>query len=148
MVVLNERVHLWSFYWIELEFGMKKVGIGLTVVLALGTLMSGGATLVGAKPVADTFVRLHIPSHLLLFLGAAKIAAGLGLLVLLWKPGWVRLREWVFAGLVFNFAGAFWWHLSGGDSLAQSMPPMMMLVFALVVYGVGRKLEGEKDVAS
>ena len=64
------------------------------------------------------FGHLGYPVHLLPFLGIAKTLGIVAILV----PGFQRLKEWAYAGLVFDVIGALYSHLSVGDSPSGWMP--------------------------
>lgn len=72
------------------------------------------------------FKHLSLPAYLLPFLGTAKLIACITLLI----PGYPRLKEWVYAGLTFDLAGAAYCSLSSGDSAAQVAP--FLIGFALI----------------
>ena len=59
----------------------------------------------------EIFGHLGYPPYLLLFVGIAKILGVLAVLI----PGTGRLKEWAYAGLIFDLAGALYSHLSVGD---------------------------------
>ncbi len=67
---------------------------------------------------------LGYPVYLLPFLGAAKTLGVIAVLV----PGFQRLKEWAFAGLVFDVTGALYSHLSVGDPVSGWMPAAIALV--------------------
>ena len=67
------------------------------------------------------FNHLGYPAYLLPFLGTAKLL-GVGALLV---PGCRRLKEWAYAGLVFDLSGALYSHVSVGD-------PPSVWVFPLV----------------
>ena len=116
-----------------------KVWKGLMVFLAVGVLVSGLSSLLGAKAVMEAYGRLKIPTHLGVFLGVAKLFASLGLVLVLWKRDFVRFRQWVFAGLIFNMAGALWWHVAAGDSLQQTGGPLFLLPLIALTWWLGEK---------
>src|SRR4051812_31482893 len=70
------------------------------------------------------FGHLGYPVYLLPFLGTAKT---LGIVVIL-VPGFQRLKEWAYAGLVFDVIGALYSHLSVGDAPGGWMPALIGLV--------------------
>jgi DoxX-like protein len=57
------------------------------------------------------FGHLGYPAYLLPFLGTAKLL-GVGAVLV---PGFRRLKEWAYAGLVFDLSGALYSHVSIGD---------------------------------
>jgi hypothetical protein len=67
------------------------------------------------------FKHLGYPTYLLPFLGVAKI---LGVVVIL-APRLKRLKEWAYAGLIFDLLGALYSHISVGD-------PPTVWIFALI----------------
>src|SRR4051794_34705904 len=67
---------------------------------------------------------LGYPAYLLPFLGAAKTLGVIAVLV----PGFQRVKEWAFAGLVFDVTGALYSHLSVGDPVSAWMPAAIALV--------------------
>jgi DoxX-like protein len=67
---------------------------------------------------------LGYPVYLLPFLGAAKTLGVVAVLV----PGFHRVKEWAFAGLVFDVTGALYSHLSVGDPVSGWMPAAIALV--------------------
>jgi uncharacterized membrane protein YphA (DoxX/SURF4 family) len=71
------------------------------------------------------FEHLGYPPYLLPFIGIAKIFAVIAILY----PGFHRLKEWAYAGLVFDLIGAFYSHTSVGD------PPSMWIwsIIALIL---------------
>jgi uncharacterized membrane protein YphA (DoxX/SURF4 family) len=69
----------------------------------------------------EIFGHLGYPPYLLLFVGIAKILGVLAVLI----PGTGRLKEWAYAGLIFDLTGALYSHLSVGD-------PMTVWVFAVI----------------
>ena len=73
---------------------------------------------------------LGYPAYLLGILGFWMIAA----VVALWLPGLDRLREWAYAGIVFQMTGAFVSHLFVGDALGQSIPVLGLLGLAVASY--------------
>jgi len=70
------------------------------------------------------FQHLGYPAYLLPFLGTAKTLGIVAILV----PGLQRLKEWAYAGLVFDVIGALYSHLSVGDSPSRWMPALIGLV--------------------
>ena len=70
------------------------------------------------------FEHLGYPAYLLPFLGTAKLL-GVGTVVL---PGLPRLKEWAYAGLFFDLAGALYSHLSLGDPPSAWIFPIIGLL--------------------
>ena len=80
-----------------------------TILIALETLAGGivdlthGRTNVFSGPhVVDVVTSLGYPAYILLILGIWKIGGAIVLLV----PGLLRLKEWAYAGIVFELSGA------------------------------------------
>jgi hypothetical protein len=69
------------------------------------------------------FEHLGYPAYLLPFLGTAKLLGAATLLL----PGLGRLKEWAYAGLIFDLAGALYSHLSVGDSSSVWLFPLVGL---------------------
>jgi len=92
------------------------------------------------------FGHLGYPSYLLPFLGTAKT---LGVVVVL-VPRFRRLKEWAFAGLVFDLIGALYSHLSVGDSPSGWMPAVIGLILVGGSYLSYRRrpIPDDKNVAS
>jgi hypothetical protein len=90
--------------------------------LAAGLMVMASIPDVMRNPQAlSLFEHLGYPAYLLPFLGTAKLL-GAGAVLM---PGFPRLKEWAYAGLVFDLAGALYSHLSIGD-------PPNVWIFAII----------------
>jgi len=71
--------------------------------------------------------RLGYPSYFLTILGALKILGALVILV----PGFKRLKEWAYAGLMFDVLGAVLSRLATGDPATMLIVPLLVGALAL-----------------
>jgi hypothetical protein len=75
--------------------------------------MTGGIfELLGVKMTVDGIMKLGYPSYIIPALGLGKVLA---ILTILW-PGLPRLKEWAYAGVFFNMAGAVVSHVAHHDA--------------------------------
>lgn len=74
-----------------------------TVLFGGFMIFSGVDNLMVTKGSIDLIAgQLKFPEYMIPFLGVAKILGGITILV----PGFPRLKEWAYAGLFFDLAGA------------------------------------------
>jgi len=93
---------------------MKKTNILYWICTGLFALMMIGSALpdlVSAQLAVDGFKQIGMPAYLLPFLGAAKILGAIAVLL----PVHPRLKEWAYAGLVFDLLGATWSIFASGQ---------------------------------
>ena len=71
-------------------------------------------------PQAVEIISTHLgyPRYLIPFLGVAKLLGVIAILV----PGFPRLKEWAYAGFVFDLIGAMYSHIAVGDPLSAWAP--------------------------
>lgn len=81
------------------------------------------------------FEHLGYPAYLILFIGVAKILAVIAILF----PWFPRLKEWAYAGLVFDLIGAFYSHTSVGDPPSMWVWSVVALVLVTASYILYRK---------
>lgn len=85
----------------------KSVYWAVTGMMAAFMLMASIPDILRIPQAVDVFTHLGYPTYLLPFLGTAKILAVIVILV----PGILWLKEWAYAGLIFDLIGAFYSHL-------------------------------------
>ena len=83
----------------------------VTSLMAVLMLLASVPDVLMSPEAVEIFSHLGYPKYLLPFIGVAKI---LGVITVL-APGLRRLKEWAYAGLVFDLIGAFYSHISVGD---------------------------------
>jgi hypothetical protein len=96
----------------------------VTVLMAAFMLLASIPDLLRIPQAVAIFGHLGYPLYLLPFLGAAKTLGVVAVLV----PGFQRLKEWAFAGLVFDVTGALYSHVSVGDPVSGWMPAAIALI--------------------
>src|SRR6185437_4125915 len=74
----------------------------LTILFALFMTSSGVQEVMGTKDASGFITNLGYPAYMVPFLGVAKILGSIAILI----PGFPRLKEWAYAGLIFDLAGA------------------------------------------
>jgi hypothetical protein len=109
---------------------LKLLSWAVTGVMAAFMLMASVPDVARDETAVAVFAHLGYPVYLLPFIGAAKIAGVLA--ILLPVPG--RVREWAFAGLVFDLTGALYSHLSVGDPPGTWIFALVGLVLVAVSY--------------
>lgn len=100
------------FYWI------------VTGLMAAFMLMASVPDILRVPQAIDLFAHLGYPAYLLPFLGTAKTLGVVAVLV----PGFRTLKEWAYAGLIFDLLGAAYSHLSVGDPPSAWAMPVIGLI--------------------
>jgi len=101
--------------------------IGLeTFVGGFADLTHGRTVLVSGPFVADVVAGLGYPAYVLWIIGAWKILGAITVGV----PGFLRLKEWAYAGIVFELSGAVA-SLAACGRTADLIAPLFLLGLAL-----------------
>ena len=97
---------------------------------------SGFFELTGNPVVWDITVKLGYPPHFIYILGVAKLS---GVVVLLTPNRFLRLKEWVFAGIFFDITFAFFSKIAV-LGFAATIDAIVAFVMVGVTYVMFRKL--------
>lgn len=92
--------------------------------------MSAVPDVLSIPEAVEIFKHLGYPAYLLPFIGIAKLLAVAAILA----PGFRKLKEWAYAGLVFDLIGALYSHFSVGDPVSAWGFAVIGLVLVLASY--------------
>ena len=123
---------------------MKKVRIFfwiITGLMAAFMLMASIPDVLQIQEAIDVFTRLGYLRYLLPFIGTAKILAVIAILV----PGFPTLKEWAYAGFVFDLIGALYSHISVGDPPGEWVFAIIGLLLVTGSYLLYRKKSASED---
>ena len=101
-----------------------------TVLFALAMAGSAFADLVHAPPIVEGFGLLGYPLYLTTLLGIWKV---LGIVAVL-APRFPRLKEWAYAGFVFELSGAAYSHVAAG--VGSPAAPIALLALGLISWAL------------
>jgi len=118
----------------------KEIGYWVaTALIATETLAGGVVDLTHGRtnvfsgtPVVDVVTGLGYPVYILMVLGVWKLAGGIVLLV----PGLPRLKEWAYAGIMFELSGAIASYLLIGDTTGQFVAPLVLAALAMTSWAL------------
>lgn len=112
---------------------MKKIKILYWILTLFFAGFMIWSSVPGINPKGQTLQFLHdalgYPVYFIRFISVAKIAGALVLLI----PGLRTIKEWAYAGLFFDLAGAVY----SVYMLQQSFDPGMLFILLPVVLGAG-----------
>lgn len=106
----------------------------VTILFCLMMILGGITEIMTNEEGVAMFNALGLTPKLLPFIGAAKILGVIALLI----PGFPRIREWAYAGFVFDFIGAAYLWISVGNP-GEAGGPIVGLVLCLLSYWLYRK---------
>ena len=112
---------------------MKKIKIAYWIFTSLFAFMMLGSAIpdIFSVPVAvEGFKKMGYPEYLLPFLGIAKLLGVVAILI----PGYHRIKEWAYAGLVFDLLGATYSIYSSGQPAGSWIPMILPLALAATSY--------------
>jgi uncharacterized membrane protein YphA (DoxX/SURF4 family) len=115
------------FYWLT------------SVAAALLFAIPGSALLVKAAHFATEMARLGYPDYFLFPFGLLKVTGAITILV----PGLPRLKEWAYAGMVFDVVFAAYSRAAVHDPLPQILFPLVigtLVIASWTLRPVSRKL--------
>ena len=110
----------------------KTINILYWVCTILFALLMLFATIGGIQPNADTIKIMHdglgYPVYFIQFISLAKVLGVIAILI----PGLNRIKEWAYAGLFFDLAGATY----SGIASSGRFDPMMITLLAWIIPGI------------
>jgi hypothetical protein len=114
-------------------YKMKKTRIlywVFTGLFAALMLSSAIPDIISAQVAVEGFAKINMPAYLLPFLGVAKALGVIAILV----PGYPRIKEWAYAGLIFDLIGATYAIISAGQATNEDGGVFFMILpFALAI---------------
>jgi hypothetical protein len=121
---------------------VRTIAYWVTTVIIVFVLGSGGvADLLRPPRVVELMAHLGYPAYVCVILGVWKV---LGVVALL-APRTPRLKEWAYAGTVFDFTGAAASHIAVGDSVGDIATPFVLTLLAIASWALrsaSRRLAG------
>ena len=105
----------------------------LATAAVVAECVAGGVTdLFRAGPFFTTLRELRYPAYFATILGVAKLLAAPTLLA----PRLPTLKEWAYAGVVFNMIGAFASQVAVGNGPGEWLPPLFVAALVLASWGL------------
>ena len=112
---------------------LRTIAYWTFTAIAAAEMVAGSMwDLLGTEYVRAVLTHLGYPLYLLFVLGAWKLPCAATILV----PGFPRLKEWAYAGAVFNYSGAVISHLSVGDGADKWVWPLIFAAFTLASWAL------------
>jgi hypothetical protein len=124
----------------RLRVNLRSVAYWIATVLIAAETLAGGATdlahgrglVVAGAPVVDVVTSLGYPVYILTILGAWKLLGGATLLA----PGLPRVKEWAYAGIVFELTAAAVSLTVRGYGVGDIAPPLVLAALALTSWAL------------
>jgi len=120
----------------------KKIAYWITTALIAFVCLFGGVVDIMQPAAAkEGMAHLGYPVYVLTILGVWKVLGGIAILA----PKFPRLKEWAYAGILFDLTGASASHASSGDPVAKIMTPLIILLIVIASWALrpeSRKLPG------
>lgn len=108
---------------------MKSVLYWLATGIIVAELFVGGiADLMRVRWASEVMIHLGYPIYMMTILGFWKVLAAVTLVF----PRINRIREWAYAGTVFELTGAAASHLLRGDGLTAAIAPSVFTLLTLI----------------
>ena len=122
--------------------GRRLVGTVSTAIFSL--VMTGSALLFlsGAPKAVESLGALGYPAYVAKLLGIAKLCG----VAAFWLPAPKGLREWAYAGFVFNLLGAAASHLASPGPRGHALQPAVLLVPLLLSYLFRHRAAGTRGI--
>jgi DoxX-like family len=98
-----------------------------TAIIALESLAGGVADIMQEPGYINILSHLGYPVYFAIILGVWKVLAVVAILV----PRYPRLKEWAYAGLVFQFTGAKASYIIVGDGVVVLVAPFVFLCLVI-----------------
>jgi hypothetical protein len=113
---------------------MKKTNIIYWIFTGLFSFMMLGSAIPDILSVQVAVDGMHgelgYPIYFIPFIGTAKLLGVIALLV----PGFPRIREWAYAGLIFDLLGATYSIIAAGGTPVQYAPMILPLSLGTISY--------------
>lgn len=113
---------------------MKKIKIIYWIVTGLFAFFMMGSAIpdIIMMPIAVEGMHkgLGYPIYFVPFIGVAKALGVIAILI----PGFPRIKEWAYAGLMFDLIGAIYSMIAVGTPAADWMPALLPLVVGVFSY--------------
>jgi hypothetical protein len=101
-------------------------------------IVLGAVTDIMKSPDVAAFFKHHgYPSYFAQFIGTVKILGIIAILI----PGYPKLREWAYAGLTFDVAGALSSHILNGDGPPVYFPALVGILLVMGSYVLYNKID-------
>jgi DoxX-like protein len=108
----------------------RKIAYWVTTgIVAAMSLFAAVVYLSGSPQAAQGFNHVGYPQQLRIILGIAKLLGAITLLV----PGFIKLKEWAYAGFTFAWISAFVAHYLAKDG-PEALVPVILLALLCVSY--------------
>ena len=112
---------------------MKRNAYWIATGLVFLAFLAGGITdAIGGDQVRDGMAHLGYPAYVATLLGAWKLLGAIAIVA----PGLPRLKEWAYAGILFDLTGAAVSHASSGDPAGKVVLPLVILAVAAVSWAL------------
>ena len=112
-----------------------------TALTAVGFLSGGATDLARPDFLMEGMTKLGYPPYFVLILGVWKVLGGIVVLT----PKLPRLKEWAYAGMVFDLTGAAASHAAVGDPAGKIAAPLILMGIVMASWALrpeSRKLPG------
>jgi hypothetical protein len=112
---------------------MKKIRIFYWITTGLFLLMmlfSSVSSLASPDKAEAFFKTINMPSYLISFLSVAKLLGVIAILI----PGYPRIKEWAYAGLIFDLIGAMYCNYASGKATAEWLPIILFIALGFASY--------------
>lgn len=111
----------------------RAVGYWLaTGLVAVAFVVPGIGNLAHAPHIAGEMAHLGYPTYFLTILGTWKVLGALAVVV----PGVARLKEWAYAGMIFDLTGAAASRAALGDSVQMIVVPLVIAGLVLTSWAL------------
>jgi hypothetical protein len=109
----------------------RKIGYWAATGLVALAFGFGGAMDVAQPPdVVAGMAHLGYPAYFATIIGIWKLLGTVAILV----PGFGRVKEWAYAGMVFDLTGAAASHAVTGDPVGNVLTPLVILAIVVASY--------------
>jgi uncharacterized membrane protein YphA (DoxX/SURF4 family) len=99
-----------------------------TVLAALLFTIPGAALLLRVPHFTNDMAQLGYPAYFLTILGVWKLLGALAIVV----PGLPRLKEWAYAGMIFDLSSAAISRTVAGNDPVKILPPLVVMVIVIL----------------
>lgn len=102
----------------------------VTGILAFELAFSGIGALIKLDFLVESMNHLYLPLYIMNILGISYVLGAIAIIV----PGFLKLKEWAYAGVFFAMAAAISSHIMVGDTFVETFAALMIMSLNIASY--------------